>query len=106
MQKVTGDIGTATAGTSTYPANVAGDLGTATAGTATLARLMAANIIEHVRNGGWLGASWPHYVAGFNGASQAEVDAAMAAAEEAWPEIWIACRDNFAEQCEDQENQN
>jgi hypothetical protein len=60
-----------------------------------LAELAGKSIVQHVLDGGWLGASWPGYVPGCSELSSDELDAAWDWMEENHPEILSMSQDNF-----------
>lgn len=54
-------------------------------------------IISHVKNGGWIGASWPQYIAGANALDNDGLALALGQAEKNYWDIWIDSQDNFEE---------
>ena len=54
-------------------------------------------IISHVKNGGWIGASWPQYIAGANALDNDGLALALGQAEREYFDLWQESQDNFEE---------
>lgn len=56
---------------------------------------VAYQIIRHVQNGGFIGASWPLYIAGADH-RDCDTNAAITVAAEVYPLLWQQAEQNFA----------
>lgn len=80
-----------------------------------MAKLAAWRLVEHVKNGGWLGASWPHYAcgiktesgrivqSGYDCFSDEQLELAVHLAVEQYPQLWDIAQQNFTYESEEQE---
>ena len=80
-----------------------------------MAKLAAQRIVAHVKNGGWLGASWPHYACGIKTESgriaqsgydcftDEQLELAISIAAEQYPELWDIAQQNFTYESEEQD---
>lgn len=78
-----------------------------------MAKLAAQRVVEHVVNGGWLGASWPHYACGIKTESgritqsgydiftDVQLELAIKLAVEQYPRLWDIAQQNFAHESEE-----
>ena len=69
----------------------------------TLVRLAAEQIVRHVQEGGWLGASWPTYACGE--LPPELYPEALAEAERLCPDLWGQSSWNFDDEVAEEEEQ-